>query len=154
MIIVLCNPVKVARVHDWPTPENRTDVQAFIGFINFYRHFIRDFLTIARPLFNLTHSDKTWNWDTKEQEAFKCLKIVVTTAPVLVSSQDLKPFHIETNSLDFVKVWVKKCVITKKGEGHVISGNLGGLRTERRRWNPKSSNIFSFIFYFLSFRAL
>jgi len=79
------DPVKIAGVHDWPTPENRTDVQAFIGFVNFYCCFIRDFSTIARPLFNLTHSDKAWNWDTKEQEAFERLKTVVTTAPVLVS---------------------------------------------------------------------
>jgi len=55
------DPVKVARVCDWPIPENRTDMQTFIGFINFYCHFIRDFSTIARPLFDLTHSDKTWN---------------------------------------------------------------------------------------------
>jgi len=52
------DPVKVAGVHDWPTPESWTDVQAFIGFINFYYYFIRDFSTIARPLFNLTCSDK------------------------------------------------------------------------------------------------
>jgi len=55
------DPVKVAGVCDWPTLENRTDVQAFIGFVNFYRHFIWDFSTIARPLFDLTCSDKVWN---------------------------------------------------------------------------------------------
>jgi len=59
------DPIKVAGVCDWPPPENRTDVQAFIGFVNFYRRFIRDFSTIARPLFDLTRSDKAWNWDTK-----------------------------------------------------------------------------------------
>ena len=37
---VAMDPVKVAGVCDWPTPENRTDVQAFIGFVNFYCHFI------------------------------------------------------------------------------------------------------------------
>jgi len=78
-------PVKVAGVCDWPTPENRTDVQTFIGFVNFYRRFIWDFSTIARPLFDLTCSDKAWNWDTKEQDAFERLKAAVTTAPVLVS---------------------------------------------------------------------
>jgi len=52
------DPVKVAGVRDWPTPENWTDVQAFIGFVNFYHCFIRDFSTIARPLFDLTHSNK------------------------------------------------------------------------------------------------
>jgi len=44
---VAMDPVKVAGVHEWPIPENRTDVQAFIGFINFYRRFIQDFSTIA-----------------------------------------------------------------------------------------------------------
>jgi len=55
------DPVKVAGVCDWPTLENRTDVQAFIGFVNFYCCFIWDFSTIARPLFDLTHSDKAWS---------------------------------------------------------------------------------------------
>ena len=32
--------VKVARVHDWPTLENWTDMQAFIGFVNFYCYFV------------------------------------------------------------------------------------------------------------------
>jgi len=98
---VAMDPVKVAGVRDWPTPENWTDVQAFIGFINFYCRFIRDFLTIARPLFNLMHSDQAWNWDAKEQEAFEGLKMAVTTAPVLVSPQDSEPFCIEADSSDF-----------------------------------------------------
>jgi len=58
---VVMDPVKVAGVCDWPTLENQTDVQAFIGFVNFYCCFIWDFSTIARPLFDLTHSDKAWS---------------------------------------------------------------------------------------------
>jgi len=54
---VAIDPVKVAGVREWPTPESRTDMQAFVGFINFYRCFIQDFSTIARPLFDLTRSD-------------------------------------------------------------------------------------------------
>jgi len=82
---VAMDPVKVAGVRDWPTPENQTNVQAFIGFVNFYHRFIQDFSTIARPLFDLTHSDRTWSWDTRKQEAFERLKMAVTTAPVLTS---------------------------------------------------------------------
>jgi len=95
------DPVKVAGVHNWPTLENQTDIQAFIGFVNFYHHFIQDFSTIARPLFDLTRSDKAWNWNAKEQEAFERLKTAVTTAPVLVSPQDSEPFCIEADSSDF-----------------------------------------------------
>jgi len=37
---VAMDPVKVAGVHNWPIPENRTDIQAFIDFVNFYHRFI------------------------------------------------------------------------------------------------------------------
>ena len=50
--------VKVAGVREWPTLENKTDVQAFLGFVNFYQRFIQDFSTKARPLFNLTRSEQ------------------------------------------------------------------------------------------------
>jgi len=113
------DPVKVAGVRNWPTPENWTDMQAFIGFVNFYRGFIRDFSTIARPLFDLTRSDKAWNWNTKEQEAFERLKTAVTTAPVLVSPQDSEPFRIEADSFDFAS-------------GAVLSQQLPG----EEKWHP------------------
>jgi len=82
---VSMDPVKVAGVREWPTPENKTDVQAFLGFVNFYRRFIWDFFAKARPLFDLTCSKQVWMWSRKEQAAFKDLKTAVTTAPVLVS---------------------------------------------------------------------
>jgi len=116
---VAMDPVRVAGVCDWPTLENWTDVQAFIGFVNFYRHFIQDFSTIARPLFDLTCSDQAWNWDTKEQEAFEGLKMAVTTAPVLISPQDSEPFRIEADSSDFAS-------------GAVLSQRLPG----EEKWHP------------------
>jgi len=76
-------------------------VQAFVGFVNFYRHFIQDFSTIAQPLFDLTRSNQAWNWGTKEQEAFEYFKMAVTTALILASPQDSEPFYIEANSSDF-----------------------------------------------------
>jgi len=52
--------VKVAGVQEWPTLENKTDVQAFLGFMNFYRRFIQDFSAKARPFFDLTCSEQVW----------------------------------------------------------------------------------------------
>ena len=95
------DPIKVTGVYKWPILENRTDVQAFIGFVNFYCRFIQDFSTIAQPLFDLTRSDQAWNWSTKEQKAFECLKMAVTTALILTSPQDSEPFYIEADSSDF-----------------------------------------------------
>jgi len=98
---VSMDPVKVAEVQEWPTLENKTDVQAFLGFVNFYQRFIQDFSAKARPLFDLTHSEQVWTWSGKEQVAFEDLKTAVTTAPVLVSPQESDPFRIKADSLDF-----------------------------------------------------
>ena len=34
------DPVKVAGVADWPAPQNKKEVQSFLGFTNFYWRFI------------------------------------------------------------------------------------------------------------------
>ena len=48
------DPVKVARVCDWLVSQNCTDLQAFLGFTNFYQRFIHGFLDIAQSFFDLT----------------------------------------------------------------------------------------------------
>jgi len=82
---VFMDPVKVTGVQEWPTLENKMDVQGYLGFVNFYQRFIQDFSAKARPLFNLTCSEQVWMWSEKEQVAFEDLKTAVTTALVLVS---------------------------------------------------------------------
>jgi len=98
---VSMDPVKVAGVREWPTLENKMDVQAFLGFMNFYWRFIWDFSAKAQSLFDLTCSEQVWTWSRKEQVAIEDLKTAVTTAPVLVSPQESDPFRIEADSLDF-----------------------------------------------------
>jgi len=139
------DPVKVVKVHDWPTPENRTDVQAFIGFINFYRRFIWDFSTIARPLFDLTCSDKVWNWDAKEQEAFKRLKMAVTTAPVLVSPQDSEPFHIEADSSDFASGAVLSQQLPGEEKWHLVAFYSKSLSPVERNYKIHDKEMLAII---------
>jgi len=139
------DPIKVARVCDWPTLENWTDVQAFIGFVNFYRRFIQDFSTIARPLFDLTCSDKAWNWDTKEQEAFKCLKTAVTTALVLVSPQDLEPFCIKADSSDFASGAVLSQQLPEEEKWHLVAFYSKSLSSVERNYEIHDKEILAII---------
>ena len=42
--------VKLKAVRDWGTPKNVRDVRSFLGFANYYRRFVKDFVAIADPL--------------------------------------------------------------------------------------------------------
>jgi len=60
-------------------------------------------------------------WSGKEQVAFEDLKIVVTTAPVLMSPQDLEPFQIEADSSDFTTGAVLSQQLTTDGKWHSVA---------------------------------
>jgi hypothetical protein len=54
---------KVERVRGWTPPRNVREVRRFLGFTGYYRHFIRDYLKVARPLLDLTKKSTEWHWD-------------------------------------------------------------------------------------------
>jgi len=51
---------KVNKVLSWPEPKNMKDVRKFLGLINDYRRFIKDFAQIAKPMNVLTRKNVKW----------------------------------------------------------------------------------------------
>src|SRR5258707_344222 len=94
------DPVKVQGVTDWLQPVKVKDVQSFIGFVNFYHRFIRDFSKIACPLHMLTWKSKDWSWGAAEQQAFDALKSAVTSTTLAFPSKS-GPFCLECNASNF-----------------------------------------------------
>jgi hypothetical protein len=50
---VKMDPIKVEGITKWPIPATVKDVHSFLGFCNFYRSFIANFLAVACPLNDL-----------------------------------------------------------------------------------------------------
>src|SRR5260370_10747991 len=98
---IAMDPIKVQGVTDWPQPTKVKDVQSFIGFVNFYRRFIRNFSEIAHPLHVLTRKSKNWSWGTAEQQAFDALKNAVTSAPMLAFPSKSGLFRLECDASNF-----------------------------------------------------
>ena len=94
------DPVKVKGVTEWKMPKNKKELQMFLGFVNFYRCFIKDFAKIAHPLHKLTGKAK-WEWTSDQQKAFEALKMAITTAPVLRMPLDDGKYKVEADSSDY-----------------------------------------------------
>ncbi len=92
---------KIAGIVNWPVPRTVKQLQAFLGFCNFYRCFIKDFSHIAQPLFNLMKKDVPFVWGPDQEHAFKDLIMIFTTAPVLALPDHGQPFHLITDASDF-----------------------------------------------------
>lgn len=81
------DPQKVQALLDWQLPRCLKDVQAFLGFANFYRRFILGFSAIAKPLTELVRKDTQGVYPLPDHSpayiAFEKLKEAFTKAPVL-----------------------------------------------------------------------
>src|SRR5271167_794946 len=95
------DPAKIASVLGWPRPTSVKEVQAFIGFANFYRKFIKGYSAMAAPLTNLTKKDKPFIWTSKEGEAFTRLREAFTKAPILAYFEPEEQIIMETDASDF-----------------------------------------------------
>ena len=70
------NKAKV--VKEWKTPTKIKEVESFLGFVNLYRRFIKNFSHTVRPL-NELKNKKDWKWEKEHQKAFEELKDKITS---------------------------------------------------------------------------
>jgi transposase InsO family protein len=120
------DPDKLQVVKSWPVPTNVKHVQQFLGFVGFYRRFIKDFAKIAHPLTRLLkHLDKVsrtktpFCWGAEEQNAFAILKSAMVEAPVLSYADFSLPFevHVDASLVGLGAVLCQR----RDGELHVIA---------------------------------
>jgi hypothetical protein len=115
------DPVKVARVAEWPISNSQKEVQSFLGFSNFYRSFIHNFSDNAHPLFNLSKKDTTFHWGISEDEVFNKLKKSITSALTLTLPSDDQPFRVEANGSRVATRGVLSELLLEDGKWHLVS---------------------------------
>ncbi|MBW0541184.1 hypothetical protein O181_080899 [Austropuccinia psidii MF-1] len=89
---------KVAAVLLKPMPQNKKEIQSFLGFAGYYRQHIQDFASIARPLYKLCDKDTVFEMTVDRVKAFESLREALTTAPLLLMPDFKLPFKIYTDA--------------------------------------------------------
>ena len=97
---VSTDPAKVEAVKGWPTPQSLTETRSFIGLAGYYRAFVPDFATIAKPLTMLADKGRVFRWSEECQTAFDTLKGLLTEAPVLGYPQEEGQIVLDTDASD------------------------------------------------------
>ena len=107
---VATDPEKLRAVRDWPVPTNVPELQSFLGFVGFYRRFIKNFSRLARPLHDAIRSSSKKRgtrrpskldiliWGEEQQVAFTKLVNACCSSPVLAFADFTKPFKLHTDA--------------------------------------------------------
>ena len=78
-----CDPAKLSAVRNWHAPDKVKGVRQFVGFVGYYRRFVKDFADLAEPLVALTRKGAPFVWTDCQQKAFEELKACLINAPIL-----------------------------------------------------------------------
>jgi len=111
---------KVKTIQEWPEPKKVKDIQSFLGFANFYRHFIFNYSDIVIPLTRLTRKDTLWNFDEACRKAFNTLKQAFTSAPILMHWIPDAQLVVETDASDYALAAILS-IMTKDNEIHPVA---------------------------------
>jgi hypothetical protein len=67
---------KVETVEQLPPPTVVKSLRSFLGHVEFYRRFIKDFSKITKPFTQLLRKDVTFDFDEKCLAAFRTKKVL------------------------------------------------------------------------------
>ena len=146
---VAVDPDKVAKVKNWPTPHSAREVQQFLGLANYYRRFIQDFATKARPLHHLTEKSVHFRWTAECQEAFDTLRTQLVSTPILTYPNFKKPFLLDTDA----GIGAVLSQVDEAGLEHVIAYGSRSLTKAERRYCVTRRELLAVVTFIKHFRT-
>ena len=103
------NPSLLKRIQNCEAPTTKKEVRSFIGLTSYYRKFVPNFSHIALPLTELTKKGQPErvNWGEAQEKAYRTLKQVLSSPPVLHLPDFSKSFLL--GQMPQIKVLVQFC---------------------------------------------
>ena len=81
------DPDKVNTIQQFPKPDNRRQLQRFLGMVNYLRQFYPELAAAAAPLLELQVSTKQWKGTDLHSHSFQACK------DLIMSNKGFKPMN-------------------------------------------------------------
>lgn len=90
---VSTNPSKISDNVNWPQTTSISKSRGFLGLTGYYRHFVKVYGKICRPLHDMLKND-VFQWGS----TFELLKLKMTSCPILALPNFEETFALETDA--------------------------------------------------------
>jgi hypothetical protein len=145
------NKAKAETVEQLLPPTDVKSLRSFLGHAGFYRRFIKDFSKITKPLTHLLQKDVAFDFDEKCLAAFRTLKSVLVSAPIIQPPDWSQPFEIMCDTSDYT---VDAILGQRKGgRVHALYYASKTLNRAQLNYATTEKELLAVVFAFEKFRS-
>ena len=119
------DPKKVETIKKWPVPQNVTELQSFLGSVNYLSRFIPGLSQLCKPLQALIKKNSEYVWTDVHDKVFQDLKDMVSEDCLIQFYNPHKPLFIE-------------CDASKQGIGRVMLQPDDNIPTDMNNGIPSN----------------
>src|SRR6266542_5611627 len=94
------DPRNIEKIKNVQVPSNTTQLRGFLGLAQYYRQYVKDYVDVAGPLYDMLKDDASEYWRLAQQAAFDNLKEKLTSEPIRVHPNFDKLFKLYTDTSD------------------------------------------------------
>ena len=100
----------VEAVLNYPIPRNPKEAHRFVCLASYFRRFIKNFSSVAKPLYDLIKKNVKFQFGTEELAAFETLKTCLASRPILAiySPKLATELHCDASSSGFGAILMQK----------------------------------------------
>jgi hypothetical protein len=95
---IAVDPKNVAAMVEWKRPSSVSKIRSLLGLAGYYRRFVPNFSSIAKPLTRLLEKGALFVWSSDCEVSYHALKNKLLSAPILDLPESGKRFTIYTDA--------------------------------------------------------
>ena len=138
------DPGKVEAIKNWRQPTTATQVRSFLGLAQYYRRFVKDFSSVASPLYDcIHHGVQKISWGSAQEAAFQEIKNRLSSPPIMAHPNFELPFIVDS---DASQVGIG-CVLSQEidGKERVIAYASHKFNKAERKWHTTDREFFALV---------
>jgi hypothetical protein len=143
---IAVDPKNVAAMVEWKRPSSVSEIRSFLELAGYYRRFVPNFSSIAKPLTRLLEKGVLFVWSGDCEVSYQTLKSKLVDAPILALPKNGKRFTVYT---DASRIGLG-CVLMQ--EGRVIAYGSRQLRKHEGNYLTHDLELVEVVFALKSWR--
>lgn len=150
---IATDPAKIEAVNKWLTPTTVQELQKFLGLAGYYRRYVKDFASLAQPLFRLMERGREFKWTQECSEAYAILKLRLTSAPILAFFPDFKAVFVLDTDASESGIGAVLSQVDIDGEERVIAYASRVLNKAEPKYSVTRKELLAVVTFIKHFRS-